>query len=449
MVIALSVGATYSTGCRSQKGIVNQYAKMRPKLIAGDFKTAAAEIQQAKKDKIFREEDRVMYWLNLGTVLHYAGDYKGSQAQLEKAEKAMQDLWTKSISSEASKVLISESIQDYPGEDFEKIILYIYTALNKVYEGNMQDALVEARRADEFLKKMQVHYDKEGNGGTLYRQDAFVLWLVGLLYEIEGSMNDALLAYKEAHKTYEGEYRGKFGLGAPGFLAEDIVRTAKLSGDAQTAEEAMAKMGAKGESLKKLADGQSELIIIHGSGEAPSKKQFNFKARMPDGYMLKIALPQFVDRRPSVDHARVNVGGVTERTVSMEPVSNIALRNYKHRLPAIKARAIARATIKYVASKAAKKAVGGNGGDKKRALAGALVGAAANIAAAASEQADLRAWTTLPSTFGVSRIWLPAGKHQVKVTFHTKSGGQTGRVETRTVELKKGERKIIGVRTFN
>ena len=306
------------------------------------------------------------------------------------------------------------------------------------------------RRAarDEFLKKMQVHYDKEGNGGTLYRQDAFMLWLVGLFYEIEGSMNDAMLAYKEAYKTYDKEYRGKFGSGPPEYVIEDVARTAKLSGDAETAEQAMSK-GAKGESLKKLAEGQAELIIIHGNGEAPSKKQFDFKARMPDGYMLKVALPQFVDRRPSIDHARVNVGEVTERTQIAEPVANIALRNYKHRLPAIKARAIVRATAKYVASKAAKKAVGGSGKDKNRALAGALVGIAANVAAAASEQADLRVWNTLPSNFGVTRIWLAPGQHNVKVTFHNKSGGQIGRTVTRSVELKKGERKIVSVRSFN
>ena len=148
LVVALTLGATYGTGCRSHKGIVNQYQqKIRPKLVAGDYKTAAAQLQQAKKDKIYKEEDRVMYWLNLGAVQHYAADYKASQSNLEKAEQSMQDLWTKSISQEASKFLVSESIQDYPGEDFEKILLYFYTALNKVFEGNMQDALVEARRA--------------------------------------------------------------------------------------------------------------------------------------------------------------------------------------------------------------------------------------------------------------------------------------------------------------
>src|SRR5262249_20197257 len=162
-----------------------QYREMRSNMINGDWKTAGSQLESSK-EKVYGEVDRVMYWLNMGTVQHYANNFTVSQENLVKAESTMQELWTKSISAEASKVIVSESIQSYPGEDFEKVLIYLYTSLNNVKLNKIQDALVEARRADELLKKMQIHFEKEGEVGTIYKQDAFMLWLVGLFYEMQG-----------------------------------------------------------------------------------------------------------------------------------------------------------------------------------------------------------------------------------------------------------------------
>jgi hypothetical protein len=47
---------------------------------------------------------------------------------------------------------------------------------------------------------------------------------------------------------------------------------------------------------------------------------------------------------------------------------------------------------------------------------GPLAGIAANIFAAASETADTRGWTLLPEAIAISRSWVKAGKHRMKVT---------------------------------
>ena len=127
---------------------------------------------------------------------------------------------TKSISAEASKFLLNETVQPYPGEDYEKVLLYLFTALNNVRQGKTQDALVEARRADEFLKKMRIEYEKDGGIGTIYTEDAFMLWVVGLFYEIEGSWNDASLAYKAAYQAYETNYQSAFKASPPSFVVD-------------------------------------------------------------------------------------------------------------------------------------------------------------------------------------------------------------------------------------
>lgn len=444
LLFVLALGSL-GTGCRSHAGFRKQYQQqLKPYMVQGQW-AQAAQVLQGSKGKVYKEADRVMYSLNLGTLYHYAGQYEPSMTQFVSAEKSIQDLWTTSVSSEASKFIVSESVQDYPGEDFEKILVYFYTALNRVKQGNLSDALVEARRADEFLKKIQVQYEKEKEQvGTLYKQDAFMLWLVGLFYEVEGSWADAFLAYQSAYKAYKTEYAGKFGAASPTFLQEDVVRTAQLAGRTDAVAEYTQEFGKVGHSLLAAAEGKAEVILIHAAGEAPYKAQTFIQGKMPDGYMMRIAIPKFVPNKHRVRTAELEVAGQTAKTELMEPVARIALDNYKHRLPAITARAVARAIVKYVATQATKKAVKGSGKDSKRAALGALVGLVGNVASAASENADLRAWTMLPAEIGVTRMWVPAGEHTVNVRYL----GPGARTEQIAITVKAGERRILSVRTL-
>lgn len=438
----LGAALALSASACSQAGLHKHYTTMRPAMISGDWQTAAAQMEKAKDDP-YGEKDRVMYWLNLGTVLHYAQKPEESNANLVKAEAAMQELWTTSVSAEASKLMLNETAQSYPGEDFEKVLVYVYTSLNNVKLGKIQDAIVEARRADELLKKMLVHYDKEGEVGTIYKQDAFMLWLIGLYYEMEGGTgwNDALITYKAAWEAYESEYAGKFGAAPPTYLAEDIVRAAMLSGVGDVAAEWQQKTGATGETAQKLAE-MGEVIVIHGNGEAPSKRELRFDGIMPDGYVMSIAVPEFIAVPPRIAYAEVTAAGASAKTELAEPISQIVLKNFELRLPAIKTRAIARAVVKYAASKGAEAVAGGS-----NSALGSIVGLAANVAAAVTEAADLRSWTTLPESFRVARLWLPPGQHQLEVTYYEASGVQIGKKEFFTVDVQPGRRQIISVRS--
>jgi hypothetical protein len=315
--------------------------------------------------------------------------------------------------------------------------------MNNLEQGKTQDALVEARRADELLKKMQIFFEKEGNGGTIYKQDAFMLWLVGLYYETQGhdGFNDAFLAYKAAAKAYK-DYQGNFGTPMPKFLGEDIVRTAKLMGFKDDEAKFKGEFGAAGDTADKLAN-MGEVVLFHANGESPSKRELRFDGVMPDGYVMSLAIPEFVEIRPQIAYAEISSEGVTARSEMAEPIRNIVLKNFQQRLPAIKARAIARAIIKYAATKGAQAAAG------KNSTAGAIVGLVGNVAAVATEAADLRSWTTLPADIGVARVWLPAGKHTLHVTFHNAGGGQMGPVFDVPVEVAAGQHKLISVRSMN
>ncbi len=445
--VGLIVALVASTSaCRSHAGFRQQYMKSRSDLIRGDWQKAAEDFERSK-DELFQERDRVMYWLNLGTLLHYAEQWEASQKNFVLAERAIQDLFTKSVTAEVSKYTVSETLAPYPGEDFEKILLYYFTAVNNIEQGKVTDALVEARRADDFLKKIRIRYEQDDELSTIYKQDAFMLWMVGLFYELEGSHNDAFLAYKRAYKIYEEEYRDLFGTRTPSYLAEDVVRSGLMANLREDADAFGRAHGATGGTAA-LGRSQAEIIFIHAGGEAPHKEQTFLTAPMPDGYILRIAFPKFKRTKPVIVRSVIEIGGKSENTEMAEPVTTIALKNFQHQRPGLTARAIARATIKYAATKGTKKIVeGGNDSSSGRKLAGALIGLFGNIAAAATENADLRTWSLLPAYFRVSRAWVPAGHHTLTVRYLDARGNQVGPPQTIELDLEPGQRKIISVRT--
>lgn len=444
LLVSLSLG---TAGCASQQALVRQYQEMRPDLVQGHYEQAVQKIKEAK-GSVYSQNDRVMYWLNLGTLLHYAGEHEQSMQVLIKAEEAMQELWTKSISAEVSRFVLNETTAAYAGEDYERVLIYLYTAANRLRQGRIQDALVEARRADERLRQMLLAYDKEDGLGSVYRQDAFMLWLVGLLYEMEGSFNDAYLTYRASARAYQEEYAKKFRCLVPGFLKEDMLRSARLAGLDEEAASVQQEYGASGETYHLMGEGYAELIVVHGNGEAPQKEEITFQALVPGGYYVRIALPEFVAREPSVVSARVRVGQAETQTLLAEPVTRIALAQYQAQLPAIRARAIARAALKFAASAGIREGTKQSSDAGVRA-AGSILSLLTNVAAAASEAADLRAWTTLPSEFRVARMWVPAGEVELEIEYLDRTGSVHPRQAPirRTITLGPGERRVLPIRS--
>lgn len=439
-----------SVACRSQRQLQAQYLSMRGEMLSGRWADAAIKLERSK-GAAYQDVDRVMYWLNLGTLQHYAGEQESSTRSFVQAERTMRDLFTKSITQEVGRYLVNETLQDYPGEDYEKVLVYLYTALNGIEQGRWSDALVEVRRADELLKKVKVAREKEHEVGTLYGQDAFILWLVGLLYEIEGSYGDAYLAFRDAHRTYESVYAENFSVRAPEFLREDLIRSAELAGRLNQASEWRSRYGEL-PGKKRLDDGGSEIVLICGLGEAPTKEEKTIHAPLPDGYIVRIALPEMVARPSRFRGAVLRVGERSARSELVEPITGIAMTNHAHRLPAITARAVARAALKYagtqLAGQTARAAASGGGGGDNGRLFQDLTKVVGNIFAFATEHADLRSWTTLPGEFHVARIWVPPGTHTVQVAVLDARGALRLLDRRWTVHLEPGQRRLLSVRAF-
>ena len=66
----------------------------------------------------------------------------------------------------------------------------------------------------------------------------------------------------------------------------------------------------------------------------------------------------------------------------------------------------------------------------------------ANIAGMASEVADTRSWSTLPSTIGIARVVLAPGTYDIRVQLVDGAGNKTAERILKGIVIKKGGKKV-------
>jgi hypothetical protein len=108
-----------------------------------------------------------------------------------------------------------------------KCWVHYYKALNYLQLGNVEEAIVEARRLD--LVSAQNLADAN-NKEKKYGLDPFGLIIMGLLYEVDNDYNNAFIAYRNAREVYLNDETGLFKGKMPSHLEEDISRMAAYSG---------------------------------------------------------------------------------------------------------------------------------------------------------------------------------------------------------------------------
>ena len=100
--------------------------------------------------------DQLVYLMDYGTALQIAGRYKESIDVLLKADKLVELNDYHSISNTAMATLGSETMEQYKGDSYEKILINAMLAMNYIMLGQFDDAAVEARRVNEKINKFRL-----------------------------------------------------------------------------------------------------------------------------------------------------------------------------------------------------------------------------------------------------------------------------------------------------
>jgi hypothetical protein len=154
-------------------------------------------------------------------------------------------------------------------------------------------------------------------------------------------------------------------------------------------------------------------------GAPPQRVVTNTQQSAALPVLVQIALPVYESRPDRIASARISVSGKQTETQLMENIDAIARSSLSARMPAITARAIARAFAKGAIQQSVDKA----GGKDDDAAAAQLIGSLlVRVATVATERADTRSWLTLPANVQLARIPLPAGSYDVTVELLGRNG---------------------------
>lgn len=433
-------------------------------LPAADFQQAIADLES--HEKAFGGKSRLLYLLNMGALNHYAGDYEESNKYFEEAYALADELYTKSITRELAGT-VSPNMRPYYGEDYEKVMVNTFMALNYLKLGALDEALVEARRIDKDLELLTNKYQSKNK----YKSDAFGRYLAGIIQEIAGRYNDAFISYVQAYRAYK-DYEKMFPFEVPDQLKRDILRLASVLHFDDKYDDFVKEFGDEYAPPAHMDEDAGEVIAIVFAGLAPLKRELNIKHTGVDKdgktYTFQLQIPVLVERPTSIGGVRVscfessseNSSGVgrsagevllasgessgedsvsTARTaspsrrrpaVSAKPgasgyaflaqdVSAIAKKNMDDKKAVTIAKAFAAALVRYKASEKLKEKSKGKSFWGNVAKGVLIDSALENVT-----HADIRCWRTLPARIFIYRKRLPPGTYDICADF---VGGLRGR----------------------
>ena len=256
----------------------------------GEYTQARVYVEEHAKD--YGKRNRLLYQLDRGMLAFSAGEFREAIQAFEEAELIMDELYTISLSQEATTFLINDNTAPYRGEDFESVMVNLFLALSYANLSQIEEALVEARKVDSKLTAINLQYSESQKNG--YQEDPFARLLMGILYEMGQSsddLNDAYISYSLALQGYEAEYQ-RFGLAIPDMLVENALSAAEFMGEE---EEKRLRERFPTQQYLPLVERKemAEVFGLHLNGRAPVKEADLVVLPMPDGFLVKLAFPGY------------------------------------------------------------------------------------------------------------------------------------------------------------
>ncbi len=454
----LAVVSLLLVGCAGKRTLLME--QVRTELRSTSTEQALAAYEKGIKKKTQRVDEL----LNLGLLALEAKKYDQALAALKEADRLADERLTKSLSREAASLTTSDRVRAYQGTVYDKAMLHYYQALAYLMKGAPDAATVEGRRIASYLE-VNARESKH-----TYKDDPFLQWFSGVMYEAYGQHNDAWISYKNAAKLYPF-----YGMEEPGYLCRAEYAALKEVGASDEEKELLEQCP---DVDKDYDPNWGRVIVLCEAGIAPQILETNvmFPIMKYDNhnfsnddereryandvylrgqdyqynegeldYFVRVALPYYPEEYYGTDVYRVSVrgDGIDKLAELAAPVGSILRQDLSDRMPAITVRAITRGIIKYAASKAAEEA-----GKEDSKVLGSILGGAVNLLGAATEAADTRSWETLPDRIFVADFQLPPGEHDLQVMYEDGSGMTVLRYDLPKVSIEAGELTVLRARCW-
>lgn len=387
-------------------------AEVNPALQNLKGRNFSQAVEQLKPKAQEDSKDQLVYLLDYAVALQLDGQIKESNSAFLKADRLAEKLDYHSITKQAASVVLNEEQVQYKGDTFEKVFINAYLAMNYLQLGDLDNALVEARRLNE--KYLKYRSDDKKN----FELNFFGKYLSALVWEADQKWDDAYIAYEEAAKIDS----------TAATLPADLIRSAKK-----------ARRGDQYQAWKKTYPqvnedplwydrSYGELIVIFQQGWGPKKDFVDGSYRMP-------TLRSVYSKTQSLklDMKDANLIAISQEVYNVDSAARKTLQDDYAGLAA-----------KRVGGVVAKEVLADQVRQKNE-----LLGLVTAIALHASDRADLRNWSTLPSTIQLIRVPLKPGEHKFSLI-----GLDQGRQPTsdvlmdQTVKIQAGKKAFVIFRSL-
>lgn len=426
----------------SCSGVQSYYSKLETFMTKEKYIDAQALVD--KSEKIYGKKNKLLYYLDLGLTLHLAKNYQQSNDAFEQAKQTYSLNYTESISAGIFSLFSNDNVIPYYGQPYEMAYANIFCALNYILDGQDNEAVVEARQVDNLFKKIKA----DSNGKAYYKDDGFVRYFMGLVYENAGYYNDALISYKLALKNYGANK--DYAVDVPDDLICSLYTMYYKLGMSSQAEELKSQY--PNVKLIKSSANTGEVIIVNYNGLSPKKVdnilEFSFynawpyfvstAASSPEqekveqvfsavragiaNDFIKVAFPKYVRYENEITCFNVEKCLTDEKLINIstsylaDDVASIMEGVLASKNTAVYAKTIARSVARYALTKVVSNQVRQQEkkGDHTLSI---LTNSILNITSSLIEKSDKRSWRTLPEKINMARFVLPVGIHKLKINY--------------------------------
>ncbi len=336
-------------------------------------------------------KDQLVYLLDYATALQMAHNFTDSTKAYLKADKLAEELDYVSVTQEAGRILTNEEFKSYQGDTFEKIFINAELALNYLAIGQLDEALVEARRINQKFSKLR----KESKRN--FELNPFAQYLTGLLWEADQRWDDAAIAYSDAYKIAP----------ATTGLAEDLVRISQKAHRNDDYLRWKNKFKGLEEDPEWKKSGNGQIVVLVQQGWGPRKE--------PDPGNFRFPILRSVPSNTKAAKVEFPVGAGQPSVITHEiyNVTEAAIATLNDDRGALLARRLGGVVAKEIAA------------DQIRQK-NELLGLAAWVTLHVTDRADLRQWSTLPSTIQMARIFAKPGTYNINLVGVDAAGNPTG-----------------------
>ncbi|BBO78319.1 hypothetical protein DSCW_57360 [Desulfosarcina widdelii] len=349
----------------------------------------------------------LLLFMEKGMLLHRAGRFSESIAELRQASNLMEKQDRLSVSQQAASILVNDWMTEYKGEYCERLWVHTYLMIDYLMIDRYEDALVEAKQA---LKIIDAYPEA-------LSEAYFSLALIGLCYELLDEYNDAYILYERMARSMPD----------PEPVREALFRMGRLSGIEPDDSQASIYR-ASDEDHRPFSEAEGEAILFVGTGNGPVKVSGDIL--LPPG--IRISRPRYENRSTVSDFVAVDAGDrrLSATTVGTD-LNRVARISLTRRAKTIIAKEAARVFAKEAIAQQVEK--------EDDPFASFMT----RLILMAMEEADTRSWQTLPARNTLLRLRLEPGVHHLAVRFEGSGIGH--RIDLPPFTIHGGERVFFVV----